>query len=248
MSHVNKPHGPHVNSGLCADCLHSRRVQSARGSVFVLCQLSSNDPSFAKYPPLPVLSCGGYEQTEKRISKAVVVVDYDPNWPGLFESLRPRIATSLGGLAQAIEHVGSTAVPGLAAKPVIDIDVLLRSHFDLPAAIGRLAELGYAHQGNLGIADRAALAAPSSQPAHHLYVCAPHSAEFRRHVALRDYLRTHTAEARSYGELKSALAARYAGDRAAYIEGKRLFLEELVERALSAQSLGRYGHDISNNK
>jgi GrpB-like predicted nucleotidyltransferase (UPF0157 family) len=138
-------------------------------------------------------------------------------------------------LAQTIEHVGSTAVPGLAAKPVIDLDVLLRSAEDLPLAIRRLADLGYVHQGDLGIAEREAFAAPPGQAAHHLYVCPPESAEFRRHLALRDYLRTHPAEAQSYGELKRALAARYAGDRTAYIEGKRLFVEELVERALGSQ-------------
>ena len=163
-----------------------------------------------------------------------MVVDYNPNWPAAFESLRSRIAMALGTLAQRIEHVGSTAVPGLAAKPVIDLDVLLRSTEDLPLAIRRLAELGYVHQGNLGIAEREAFAAPPGQAAHHLYVCPPESAEFRRHLALRDYLRTHPAEARSYGELKRELAARYAEDRAAYIEAKRLFVEELVERALRA--------------
>jgi GrpB-like predicted nucleotidyltransferase (UPF0157 family) len=236
MTATDKPSHRQADSGLCAACVHSRRIESARGSVFILCNLSGTDPSFPKYPRLPVLSCRGYKPNETSAGTSVVVVDYDPHWPAVFESLRSRIAISLGALAQTIEHVGSTAVPGLAAKPVIDLDVLLRSATDLPLSIRRLADLGYVHQGDLGIAEREAFAAPPSQPAHHLYVCLPESAEFRRHLALRDYLRTHPAEARSYGELKRELAARYAADRAAYIEGKRLFVEELIERALRAQA------------
>lgn len=234
MTDDDKPNLPRRNAGLCANCLHSRRIESARGSVFVLCQLSATDPRFAKYPSLPVLACRGYERNDAQTANPVVVVDYDPNWPGLFETLRSRIASSIGDLAQTIEHVGSTAVPGLAAKPVIDMDILLRSASDLRAAIRRLASFGYVHQGNLGILDREAFAAPPDQPAHHLYVCPPESAEFRRHVLLRDYLRSHPDDARSYGELKRALAAGCAQDRTAYAEGKRLFVEELVERALAA--------------
>jgi GrpB-like predicted nucleotidyltransferase (UPF0157 family) len=86
----------------------------------------------------------------------VIVVDYDPNWPRIFETLRQRIAEALGDAAAAIEHVGSTAVPGLAAKPIIDTDVLLASETLLPVAIERLASLGYVHQGNLGIQEREA--------------------------------------------------------------------------------------------
>jgi GrpB-like predicted nucleotidyltransferase (UPF0157 family) len=80
----------------------------------------------------------------------VIIENYDPRWPLLFETLRSRIAAVLKELAVSIEHVGSTAVPGLAAKPVIDIDVLLRSSTDLPVAIRRLAELGYEHEGAFG--------------------------------------------------------------------------------------------------
>ena len=91
----------------------------------------------------------------------VVVVEYDPHWPELFQFFRVRIMTALGGLATAVEHVGSTAVVGLAAKPIIDMDVLLVSGDALPAAIERLAALGYAHQGDLGIPEREAFLAPA---------------------------------------------------------------------------------------
>jgi GrpB-like predicted nucleotidyltransferase (UPF0157 family) len=103
----------------------------------------------------------------------VIVCAYDPDWPGRFQSLRKRIADALGDMAAAIEHVGSTAVPGLAAKPIIDIDVLLASETMLPAAIERFASLGYIHRGNLGIPEREAFRAPANDPPHHLYVCPP---------------------------------------------------------------------------
>jgi GrpB-like predicted nucleotidyltransferase (UPF0157 family) len=165
----------------------------------------------------------------------VVVVEYDPGWPELFQSLRGRIVTALGGLATAVEHVGSTAVAGLAAKPIIDMDVLLVSGDALPAAIERLATLGYVHQGDLGIPEREAFLTPPGDSPHHLYVCPPQSREFRRHLAFRDYLRSHPEEAKAYGDLKQALALKFSQDRAAYMAGKGGFVAELLERALSSE-------------
>lgn len=164
----------------------------------------------------------------------VIVVEYDPNWPVLFQSLRGRIADALGSMAAAVEHVGSTAVPNLAAKPVIDIDVLLVSESELPAAIDRLANLGYVHQGNLGIPDREAFLAPTHDPPHHLYVCPPRSREFQRHLAFRDYLRAHPKEAKAYGDLKKTLALQFRDDRSAYISGKSDFVVERINRAIAA--------------
>ena len=166
----------------------------------------------------------------------VVVVEYDPGWPELFQFFRARIVTALGGLATAVEHVGSTAVVGLAAKPIIDMDVLLVSEDALPAGIERLANLGYAHQGDLGIPEREAFLAPAGESPHHLYVCPPQSREFRSHLALRDYLRSHPEEAKVYGDLKQALALRFSQDRDAYMAGKGGFVTELLNRALSNRS------------
>jgi GrpB-like predicted nucleotidyltransferase (UPF0157 family) len=220
-----------IAAGLCADCLHARRIESVRGSRFFLCELSLTYPRFAKYPRLPVVSCSGYAREKTQRPDPITVVDYDPHWPALFEALRAEVAKALGDLALAIEHVGSTAVPGLAAKPIIDIDVLLRSASDLSACIERLATLGYEHRGDLGIPEREAFAAPPDRPTHHLYVCPPESREFRRHVALRNYLRTHPSDASSYAELKRSLASRYRDERSAYADGKREFIESLLRTA-----------------
>jgi len=164
--------------------------------------------------------------------KGVIVVDYNPSWPVQFRSLRGRIAGVLRHMASAIEHVGSTAVPGLASKPIIDIDVLLESEHLLPAVVVRLATLGYVHRGDLGIPGREAFRSPAGAPLHHLYVCPPHSAEFRRHLALRNYLRSHPKEAGEYGALKKALALRFADDRDAYQAGKSEFVSKLTHCAI----------------
>jgi GrpB-like predicted nucleotidyltransferase (UPF0157 family) len=148
--------------------------------------------------------------------------------------LRSRIAAALNGLAISIEHVGSTAVPGLAAKPVIDIDVLLRSSTDLPLVIRKLSDLGYEHRGDLGVAGREAFRAKSDAIHHHLYVCPPDSREYQRHIAFRDYLRTHAADATAYGLLKRELASRFGNDRETYSQAKSEFVQRILQRALGA--------------
>ena len=88
------------------------------------------------------------------MAESIIVADYDSCWLERFQFLRTRVAEAFGSMVVAIEHVRSTAVPNLAAKPIIDIDVLLAMVTELPAAIDCLAKLGYVHQGNLGIPDR----------------------------------------------------------------------------------------------
>jgi GrpB-like predicted nucleotidyltransferase (UPF0157 family) len=162
----------------------------------------------------------------------VVILEYDPEWPRVFQCLQCRITDSLGDMAAAIEHIGSTSVPGLAAKPIVDIDVLLTHEAMLPVAIDRLVSVGYIHRGNLGAPGREAFRTPADDPPHHIYLCTPGSAEFRRHTAFRDYLRAHPAEAKLYGDLKITLAERFRDDRAAYNAAKTEFVLELTSRAL----------------
>ncbi len=163
----------------------------------------------------------------------VLIVDYDPQWPDLFEELRAPVVAALGELAVSVEHVGSTAVPGLAAKPIIDMDVVVPSAADIPEAIRRLAILGYVHRGDLGIPGREAFTSPSEKPRHHLYVCALDSEELHRHRAFRDHLLTHPDDARAYADLKKSAARRFAEDRAAYNEAKTPFVEAVLQRASS---------------
>ena len=169
------------------------------------------------------------------MSDPIVIEDYDPHWPEQFEVLRAQIAAVLRPLAAAIEHVGSTAVPGLAAKPIIDIDVLLRSAADLPEAITRLAILGYQHRGDLGVPGREAFRPPANDVASHLYVCAPECLEYARHIALRNHLRMYPEDACGYERLKRALAVEFRNDREAYNQAKTEFVEKVLRRAATME-------------
>ena len=137
----------------------------------------------------------------------------------------------LGALALRIEHVGSTSVPGLAAKPVIDIDVVIESEDHLQEVASRLASIGYEARGDLGVRGRYAFSSPPHLPDHHLYVCARDNAELHRHLALRDYLRRHPEKAAAYSRLKQSLAQAHPFDRDAYTEGKTSWIEKALKLA-----------------
>ena len=170
--------------------------------------------------------------------RRIVVVDYDPAWPATFEDLRARVWTVVGDCARTIEHIGSTSVPGLAAKPIIDMSVVVPSAVDVPRAVARLATLGYVHRGNLGIEGREAFGNPAELPAHHLYVCPVGSLGLLNPLAVRDYLRGHPAVARAYGELKKALAVKFPADIDSYVDGKTdLILCILREMGFSSDQL-----------
>jgi GrpB-like predicted nucleotidyltransferase (UPF0157 family) len=160
----------------------------------------------------------------------VEIVDYDPNWPGIFRQLEERIWPVVRDVAVAIEHVGSTAVPGMAAKPVVDVDIVIKAQADLPAIIDRLASLGYRHRGNLGVEGRDAFAMPEDLPAHHLYVCVQDCAALQNHIALREYLRANPSEAAAYSELKKQLAEQFHNERELYGKGKTGFVMSVLER------------------
>lgn len=166
------------------------------------------------------------------------VIDYDSSWPQTFLLLKNWFWSSVGDVALAIEHVGSTSVPGMAAKPIIDIDLITTSRTEVPAILLRLGKLGYEHRGDLGIEDREAFKAPENQPAHHLYVCSRNSLALKNHITVRDYLRTHASEAAAYSILKKGLAERFRNERARYNEAKTEFVLSILERcAFSAKEL-----------
>ncbi len=163
----------------------------------------------------------------------VVIADYDPAWPARYGALRARITPALGELAAAIEHVGSTSVPGLAAKPTIDLVVRLRAAADLPAAIERLARLGYEHEGDFGIAGREAFATPPGYTTHdhHLYVCLPDWRGYDDEIAFRDYLRSHRRTMLAYAGLKRALALEHGGTARPTPNAKTEFVASVLRKA-----------------
>lgn len=159
----------------------------------------------------------------------VVVADYDPNWPNVFDELRSSIWPAVSDIALSIEHVGSTSVPGLAAKPVIDMDVVV-SRENIGKGITQLASVGYTHRGDLGIPTREAFRPPIDSLKHHLYLCPSDSPALANHIAIRDYLRANASAADEYGQLKKRLAREFPNDIDGYMEGKTELLIEILRR------------------
>lgn len=168
---------------------------------------------------------------DRAVDVPAVVVTYDPGWPGLFLELRDRIDSALADVAHTTEHVGSTAVPGLDARPIIDVDVVVPGQAAVGPAIAGLDAGGWRHQGDLGIEGREAFAPPADAVYHHLYVVVAGSQPDRDHVDLRDFLPAHPAQAARYGELKHYLAGLLATDRLAYSEGKAEMIAEFLRQA-----------------
>lgn len=152
-----------------------------------------------------------------------MVQEYDPLWPQVFERLRAPIWSAMSDIACSIEHVGSTSVPGLAAKPVIDMDVVV-PEADIEVGIQRLVSLGYEHRGDLGIVGREAFRPPGWLPRHHLYLCESGCSALANHLAVRDYLRIQPSAAEAYGDLKRRLAREFPNDIDGYVEAKTGFL------------------------
>ena len=165
-------------------------------------------------------------------TKRVIVVPYDLNWAYAFEQIAGEIQNVLGDLAVKIHHVGSTSVPGMSAKPIIDLDVEIRNESVLPAVIARLAEIGYEHEGNLGIVGREAFRYDDKNHLmkHHLYVCSSDSAELKRHLTFRDYLREHPEEAKEYSAVKEEAARRYPDSIDDYISYKSDCIEKIYQK------------------
>ncbi len=168
-----------------------------------------------------------------RNTDPVLIQDYDPAWPDAFSKLASRVKAALGSLVVTVEHIGSTAVPDLAAKPIIDLDVILASPAELPEAIRLLAGIGYTNEGNLDIAGREAFRSPPGEPRHHLYVLSAGANELRRHLALRDALRADNGLRDRYAALKRSLANEYTDDRSAYTQAKTAFITSIVDATSS---------------
>jgi len=163
---------------------------------------------------------------------AIEIADYDPAWPGAYERERAAIAGALGDLVFAIEHVGSTSVPGLGAKPIIDIMVGLRELADHARSVPPLQAIGYLHKGEHGIPERHYFRKPVRGPRTHQIHMVEQGRDFwLRHLLFRDYLRRHPEEAAAYQRLKVGLAARFGTDVEAYTEAKTEFIQSALAKA-----------------
>ena len=164
-------------------------------------------------------------------TKRVVVVPYDEAWKNAFEEIKTEIEAEIGALIIGIEHVGSTSVEGMSAKPCIDIDVIIKDYSVFGEVVRKLGAIGYIHEGDLGIKDREAFkyANKPHLMTHHLYVCPRDSEELHRHIAFRDFLRKNPEAVKKYSRVKETAAQLFPDSIDQYIEYKSPCIEELYK-------------------
>ena len=159
----------------------------------------------------------------------VIVLPYDVKWKADFEKIKAEIENAIGQLIVSVEHVGSTSVIGLSAKPCIDIDVVIKDYSVFDAVVSSLAEIGYIHEGDLGIKDRHAFRytdKPHLQT-HHLYVCPQNSAELHRHITFRNFLQNNPDAVEKYSRVKETAAQLFPDNIDKYIKYKSPCIEEI---------------------
>jgi GrpB-like predicted nucleotidyltransferase (UPF0157 family) len=166
--------------------------------------------------------------------RTITIAQADPRWSEEFSKIKAMISGYIGDLIIKIEHVGSTSVPGLGAKPIIDIDVVIEDMTLLSAIIERLDHAGFDHEGNLGVEGREAFKRRFDDGLmdYHLYVCPKDGKGYREQIAFRDYLRSHPDASREYERIKQELARLYPHDINRYLNGKNNFIEEILRKTL----------------
>jgi len=164
--------------------------------------------------------------------KKVIVTPYDEKWKQEFERIKEELLTVLNNYIIAIEHIGSTSVEGLAAKPIIDIDIIIKDYNSFETIKEKLDQVGYTHEGDLGIKDRQAFKYVDKPHLmkHNLYVCPEYSEELKRHIAFRDYLRHNSKDRDWYGSVKILAAKHYPEDINSYMIAKSPCAVEIINR------------------
>lgn len=164
--------------------------------------------------------------------RTIIVEPYNPQWVHEFNKFKNEILPVIHNDMISIEHVGSTSVTGLWAKPIIDIDVIIDGG-KLPAIIEKLASMGYRHQGDLGVTGREAFAYEEAEKTHlmkhHLYVCHKENAELKQHLAFRDFLRKSPEYCKKYSTIKIEMAKNFPHDIDSYIKGKEPIILEIYK-------------------
>jgi len=163
--------------------------------------------------------------------RTIIVAPYNPNWKNEFERIKSELVPVLADIIPSIEHVGSTSVPGLYAKPIIDIDIVIEKE-NFSQVVTQLAKIGYHHIGDLGITGREVFKYENKPHLmeHHLYVCDKNADELKRHISLRDFLRGSEAYRSKYSDIKIAMAKKFPHDIDSYITGKEQVVMEIYEK------------------
>lgn len=164
--------------------------------------------------------------------RAIKVVDYDPSWPRRFADISAEVSILLGEFVLSIDHIGSTSVPGLAAKPKIDIDVVAISDEALRTAIELVRAADFIFHGDPYGEGRWVFTRDCEGHGFKLYLCGPDNHAHRQRILFRDYLRDHPDRAMTYAGLKRRLAAEADGDWEFYTGGKSAFVDETIRLAI----------------
>ena len=168
----------------------------------------------------------------KKLNNTLVVVPYDPHWKTEFERIRDYLMKQIGDLVIDIRHVGSTSVPGLCAKPIIDIVAIMESYEVFPQIVSRLEKVGFQHEGDLGVKEREAFKRliPDDFMNYHFYICPKDSEEYRRQIRFRNALIKNPQFPEEYGKLKTRLIGEVNGDRVLYTNSKSDFVLDVMNR------------------
>jgi GrpB-like predicted nucleotidyltransferase (UPF0157 family)/GNAT superfamily N-acetyltransferase len=177
----------------------------------------------------------------------IEIIPSTEKWAQDFLLLKSRLNSILSGLSVRIEHVGSTSIPGLAAKPIIDLDIMVATDTILEDVIQRLKSAGFEHRGNLGIIGREAFHAPKDFGATaHIYAGLSEIVAFRNHLAVRDALLASPELRAAYGKMKEDIAREVTGDMAAYCRKKTDFLTGILQRSQLFSKTEILGIEIAN--
>lgn len=161
------------------------------------------------------------------------VVPQDPAWAGIFEAEASRLSSVLGEEVLAIHHIGSTAIPGIKAKPVIDILIEVREIEKIDGFDRAMSRLGYEVRGEYGLPGRRYFTKNQGPiRTHNVHIYQRGNPEIERHLAFRDYMTSHPEDARAYSRLKEELASKFPTDIEGYMDGKDAFAREIERKAL----------------
>ncbi len=170
----------------------------------------------------------------------MLIESYNTNWIKNFNDIKFEIDNALTGLTYSIEHVGSTSVPNLDSKPIIDIDIIYSTHSDFEKIKRRLEAIGYYHNGNQGIEDREVFKRNGNlaneildSVMHHLYVCSKDSKALERHILTRDFLRKNEWARLKYQQMKYEIAEKAGQDRKLYADLKELIVNDFIDSIIA---------------
>ncbi|MEZ4735326.1 MAG: GrpB family protein [Caldilineaceae bacterium] len=166
----------------------------------------------------------------------VALHPYADEWPALFQAEAAQLQAAIGAHVLDIQHVGSTSIPGLPAKPILDIGVAVENFEAATVCIQPLAAMGYRYRGEMGIPRRHYFV-KGDPVTHHLHMNEIHSADWQQQIAFRDYLRQHPEAVHAYATLKAHLASQFPDARLAYTESKSGFIAGILQKALPTAAL-----------